>query len=117
MFRFGRTALLIILAFMVCADAPAAPVDKIAATQDIDRSVKPGEDFYRYANGGWLGSAAIPEGQSSYGTSAQLVAKNSQRVRDLIQDAAASHAARGSVAQKVGDYFASFMDEASIEAK
>ena len=83
----------------------------------IDRSIKPGEDFYRYANGGWLGRVAIPAGQESYYTGTMLREKTSQRVRDLILDAAASHPSRGSVAQKVGDYYASFMDEDGIEAK
>jgi predicted metalloendopeptidase len=72
----------------------------------MDRSIKPGDDFYRYANGGWLRAVAIPAGLSSYDTRAMLVEKTDQRVRHLIQDAAASHPAKGSVAQKVGDYYA-----------
>ena len=83
----------------------------------MDRSVKPGEDFYRYANGGWLKTATIPAGQSSYDNRAALTEKTSRRVLDLIQGAAASHPAKGSVAQKVGDYYASFMDEDGIQAK
>ena len=70
-----------------------------------------------YANGGWLKTVAIPAGQPSYGTSAMLMEKTSERVRNLIQEAAAAKPARGSVAQKVGDYYASFMDEDAIEAK
>lgn len=83
----------------------------------MDRSVKPGDDFYRYANGGWLKTVAIPAGQPSYDTRAMLVEKTSQRVRDLIQDAAAAQSVRGSVAQKVGDYYASFIDEDGIRTK
>jgi len=83
----------------------------------MDRSVRPGDDFYRYANGGWLRREAIPAGQSSYDTRALLVEKTSQRVRDLIQEAAAAQPVRGSIAQKVGDYYASFMDDDAIEAK
>ncbi|HTP44164.1 MAG TPA: hypothetical protein VMJ13_06345, partial [Candidatus Acidoferrum sp.] len=73
----------------------AAPISQNVNTQDMDRSVKPGDDFYRYANGGWLARMTIPEGQSSYGTSAMLTAKTSQRVRDLIQGAAMAKAANG----------------------
>jgi putative endopeptidase len=83
----------------------------------MDRSIRAGDDFYHYANGGWLKTAIIPAGQTSYDTRAILVARTSQRVRDLIQEVAAAHSAKGSVAQKVGDYYASFMDETSIEAK
>jgi putative endopeptidase len=83
----------------------------------MDRSIKPGDDFYRYANGGWLATSAIPAGQASFDTRAILTQKTSQRVRDLIQAAAAVQPVKGSVAQKVGDYYASFMDQDSIEAK
>ena len=85
--------------------------------EDMDPSVKPGEDFYRYANGSWLANSVIPAGQQSYDTRAMLKQKTREQVRDLIQHAAATHSEDGSIAQKVGDYFASFMDEASIELK
>ena len=106
--RFRATALVVIF---------ASAVSLSANPQDMDRSVKAGDDFYRYANGGWVGTVAIPTGQPSYGTSAMLMEKTSQRVRSLIQDASAAHPVRGSVAQKVGDYYASFVDEDGIEAK
>ena len=83
----------------------------------MDRSVKPGDDFYRFANGGWLKAVAVPAGQSNYGTSAMLMEKTSERVRNLIQEAATAEPAKGSVTQKVGDYYATFMDEDGIEAK
>jgi putative endopeptidase len=83
----------------------------------MDRSVKPGDDFYRFANGGWLRAVAVPAGQLSYGTSAMLMEKTSEQVRNLIQEAAAAKPVRSSVAQKVGDYYTSFMDEADIESR
>lgn len=86
-------------------------------TQDIDRSIRPGDDFYQFANGSWLKTASIPAGQASFDTRAILVAGTSQRVRDLIQEAAATQAPKGSVRQKVGDYYASFLDSNGIEAK
>src|SRR5579864_7042656 len=114
---FRTTALVVVFALEVSLGTAAAPVDQNTSTQDMDRSVKPGDDFYRYANGGWLKTVAIPAGQPSYDTRAMLVEKTSQRVRDLIQDAAAAQSVRGSVEQKVGDYYASFMDEEGIRAK
>jgi putative endopeptidase len=117
MLIFRTTPLVVIFAFAVSLGTAAAPVDQNVKAQDVDRSVRPGDDFYRYANGGWLKTAAIPDGQSSYDTRALLVEKTSQRVRDLIQDAAAAQPVRGSIVQKVGDYYASFMDEDGIEAK
>ena len=111
------TSLVVIFAFAVSLGTAAAPGDQNVNTQDMDRSIKPGDDFYRYANGGWLKTAAIPAGQQSFDTRAILAGKTSQRVRDLIQDAAATPSVRGSIAQKVGDYYAGFMDQNNIEAK
>src|SRR5258708_7616578 len=110
-----RTALLV--AILSSPISPLIAAMPQASTQDIDRSIKPGYDFYRYANGGWLAKTTIPAGQSSYDTRAMLKGKTSQRVRDLIQTAATAKSAKGIVTQKVGDYYASFMDEAAIEAK
>jgi putative endopeptidase len=84
--------------------------------KDMDVSVKPGDDFYRYANGGWLGSVTLPSSQTSYDLRAEVRERTAQRVRELIEKAAASPSPRGSVAQKVGDYYASFVDVDRIEA-
>ena len=86
------------------------PVAQNVNTQDMDRSVKPGDDFYRFTNGGWLKAVTVPASQSSYGTSAMLIDKTSGRVRNLIQESATAGAAKGSITQKVGDYYAAFMD-------
>ena len=104
-------------AFMVSLSPVAAPAAQNANAQDMDRSVKPGDDFYRFANGPWLKTVAVPAGQTNYGTSAMLIAKTSVRVRDLIQESAKAGAPKGSITQKVGDYYAAFMDEKNIEAK
>jgi putative endopeptidase len=96
----------------------AAPVTSKSPDLDsIDNSIKPGDDFYRYANGGWLKANAVPAGRSSYDTRAMLAERTRMQVRDLIQSAASAHAAEGSVSQRVGDYYASFMDVDAIEAK
>ena len=117
MFRLRTVAPVVILASAVYLSGAATPLAENVYTHDMDRSIKPGDDFYRYANGGWLAKVAIPAGQSSYDTRAILKARTSQRVRELIQDAAASQPAKGTVAQKVGTYYAGFMDESAIEAK
>ncbi|HET7105985.1 MAG TPA: M13 family metallopeptidase [Candidatus Acidoferrum sp.] len=86
-------------------------------TQDMDRSTKPGDDFYRYANGGWLKAQTIPAGQASFDNRAVLTERAGERVRGLIQEAANAKSDKGSLAQKVGDYYSSFADEAAIESK
>jgi putative endopeptidase len=109
-----------LLSIFACAVSLTATIPSVAQNgnaDEMDRSIKPGEDFYQYANGGWLKTVTISAGQASYDNRATLTEKTSKRVRDLIQDAAASHPARGSVAQKVGDYYASFMDQDRVEAR
>lgn len=88
-----------------------------STNEQLDSSIKPGDDFYRYANGNWVDSVSVPAGRQNYDTRAILAESTRARVRDLIKDAAMAHSAHGSVTQKVGDYYASFMDENSIESK
>jgi predicted metalloendopeptidase len=94
----------------------AAPPATIFDTQAVDPSVKPGDDFYRYANNAWLKAATLPEGAAKYDTSSALRKLNAERVRDLVQMAAAAPGSNA-IAKKIGDYYASMMDEAGIEAK
>jgi len=99
--------------FISCNSRAAYRVNEHGA----DRSIRPGDDFYLYTNGAWLQGVTIPIGRASYDTRAIVNEKTSQRVRDLIQEAAAAHAVSEGAAQKVGDYYASFMDEDAIEAR
>jgi predicted metalloendopeptidase len=103
-----------LMALAVGATRPAA---KNSGADEIDNSIKPGNDFYRYANGPWLQANVVPVGQSTYDNRALMAERTSHQVRDLIQEAASAQAKNGSVPQKVGDYYASFLDQASIEAK
>jgi putative endopeptidase len=116
LFRAGLLALLGACAVSLLAVGSFAQHDKDAG-DGMDRSIRPGDDFYRYANGGWLKTAAATAGQGSYDNRAILTEKTSRRVRDLIQEAAATPLPKGSVVQKVGDYYASFMDVDGIETK
>jgi putative endopeptidase len=88
-----------------------------AYTQDMDPAVKPGDDFYRYANGGWLKRETISLGQSSLDNRAILTERTAGRVRSLMGESASAALSKGSLQQKVGDYYASFMEEEAIEAK
>jgi len=117
---------LLLLAIGVATAAPApisaAPIvatpppagDMLAG---MDRSVQPGVDFNEYANGGWLNATEIPADLSSTGVGRELTDRNDRRLEELIRHAAESDAPEGSAERKVADYYASFMDEAGIEAK
>jgi predicted metalloendopeptidase len=96
------------------ASAEGAPAASGIDLTGIDRSVAPGDDFFRYANGAWLKSTEIPPDRSTYGTGAVLAELTAKRTEALIKGAA-TQAPAGSDARKIGDYYASFMDEARIE--
>ncbi len=106
-----------ILASAVCVSSIGTPHSDDDPLLDIDHAVKPGDDFYRYANGGWESTVTIPTGQSTFDTRAILNKRTSDRVNALIREAAAAHPAANGAAQKVGAYYTSFMDEAAIESK
>jgi predicted metalloendopeptidase len=114
-YRAAALALFLVTTILLTSAFRPAPENPF--TDDMDRSVNPGDDFYRYANGGWLKTASIPAGQATFDTRAILAARTSQQVRSMIQDAASAQSAKGSTAQKAGDYYASFMDQDAIEAK
>ena len=111
--------------------AIAAPAAKAAATQrgkpvlgswgvdlsGMDKSVKPGDSFYKFVNGTWERNTEIPADKSSWGGFGVLRDLSDQRTREIIEAAAKQKGAPGTNAQKVGDYYASFMDEAAIEAR
>ncbi len=98
---------------------PAWPSPDLAGPPDIDgavdSAVRPGDDFYRYANGSWLKAVEVPPGQTSYGTSSMLIAENARRVRALIEDAA--RAPRTDLQRKIGDYYAGLLDTGAIDAR
>jgi putative endopeptidase len=91
--------------------APAAPVD----TAGMDRSVKPGDNFFAYANGHWLATTEIPADRSTYTTGGMVAELTDRRTVDLIQAAAKTEASAGSDSRKIGDYYASFMDSVAID--
>jgi putative endopeptidase len=82
---------------------------------NLDKSVAPGDDFFAYANGNWVKRTEIPADRSNYNTFTRLREIAQERTKNLIQAQAAANAPAGSEARKIGDYYATFMDEAAIE--
>src|SRR3954464_13118391 len=92
------------------SSAPA-PAPQGLDLAGMDKSVKPGDDFFSYANGGWFKTTEIPADRSAWGSGAITVELTAKRVVEVIQEAAKT-AAEGSEARKVGDYYATYMDDA-----
>lgn len=84
--------------------------------EHMDRAVSPGTDFGKYAWGGWAARTQIPDDKARWGSGDMLGQNNWARIRGILEDAAANPGKPGSNTQKVGDFYASAMDEAAIEA-
>ena len=108
------------------SETPAPKVEAVAAkpvlgtygiaTENIDGAVKPGDNFFKYVNGAWLNKTEIPADKSSYGAFTALRDLSDERVKVIIEEAAAKEAAPGSEEQKIGDFYAAFMDMDAINA-
>ncbi|MBK9795494.1 MAG: M13 family metallopeptidase [Holophagaceae bacterium] len=84
---------------------------------NLDLAVKPTQDFFQYATGGWAKRTRIPAEYDRYGVDQEIDTRTHQILKEIMEAAAAAKAAPGSEAQKVGDFFASGMDEGAIEAR
>jgi predicted metalloendopeptidase len=85
-------------------------------TAGMDPSVRPQDDFFRFVNGTWVDTTEIPPDQSTFGTFAMLRTDAQAAVRTIIEEEARAGAAPGSLAQKVGDFYKSYMDTAQRDA-
>ena len=86
--------------------------------KNMDAAVKPQDDFYLYANGGWLKHNPVPPEYSRWGSFSELEEKNNEALHKIAERTANAHADANTApeVQKVGDYYASGMDEKTIEA-
>jgi putative endopeptidase len=115
----------LLLSFALIAqaqDATKAVENKAEETHGIsnanmDRSVKPGDDFYDYANGGWIKRTEIPPDRSRIGAFTKLADISNKRTAMLIGELAKSTAPAGSSERKVADLYNSYMNEPAIESK
>lgn len=96
----------------------ATPPDqrKFIDPKNMDASVKPGDDFYRYANGTWLKTNAVPASKTSWGSFNELREKSVEAMRTLLEEAA-KNPKKGHLQQMVGDFYASGMDSLTIEKR
>ena len=110
------TATTILLLSCKNSSTGSASVKPDAVAVNIDSTVKPGEDFFEYANGGWIKKNPIPDEQSSWGIGNLVIEENLKRLREISEKSAHSNAAKGSPEQKIGDFWTLAMDSAKIES-
>jgi endothelin-converting enzyme/putative endopeptidase len=101
------------------ADAPVGPKYGTwgYASEAMDKSVKPGDDFWSYVNGTWNKTTQIAPDRAGAGMGVVLTDNAEKQVHDIVDDLSKTPAAAGPDGQRVGDFYASWMDEAGVEAK
>ena len=88
----------------------AAELDSGIAIDNMDSSVRPGDDFFMFVNGRWIEDTEIPADRASYGGFSLLAEEAQENVRAIIEESASGDFPPGSDEQKVGDLYASWMD-------
>jgi len=119
----AAASVLLLAACSQASDVPAGSTSARATAPRIgpwgvdlngmDRTIRPGDDFYSYANGQWLKTNEIPADLSRWGAFTKLSIEAEQQVRDLL--AASTAATPGSAEQKAHDFYRSYLDTEAIE--
>src|SRR5437773_11735912 len=118
-----RTAFLAGMIFIACA-ATAICSDPGVTEQTIginpayrNSSVKPGDEFEEYANGGWRKTAEIPADRASTGADFEVFERAEKRNADLVREAVAANPSPDTPRGMIAAYYAAFMDTANIEKR
>jgi putative endopeptidase len=107
----------VMLASAALSQAPVKPVygDWGYDASAMDRSVKPGDDFFAFVNGTWFSKAEIAPDRTFVGIDSVLNDQIEKDVRAIVEDMAKDPSANGRLGQQIGDLYASWMDEGAIE--
>lgn len=117
MARALACALFVFLSFTTFAQQATQETVHGIAVQNMDRSVRPGNDFYRFANGDWLKRTEIPPDRPAVGVFSELGDRANKQTATLIEEAAKTNAPSGSNTRRIADLYKSYMDESAIEKK
>ena len=106
---------LVVFLFWGCSKTTKQTVPPLDP-QNMDLTVKPGDNFYQYANGNWIKNNPIPDEYSRFGAFEYLIEENYTALRTILEGSAKNTKAQtGSLEQKIGDFFATAMDTVAIE--
>ena len=108
------SAALALCILILPATLSAQTTTKFIDPANMDLSIKPGDNFYLYANGNWLKNTPIPASKTRWGSFNILAYESSQALKGLLEDAS-TNAGNNNLMTRVGDYYASAMDSMAIE--
>lgn len=108
-----------VVTFSSCGKKDAAPASSPALNNaielsNLDTTVSPGDNFFEYANGGWMKVTPIPEEQSRWGSFNILQEETNANLKSLVEEAASVTSTKGTPKQQIGDFFKSGMDTVTI---
>ena len=106
---------LILLSFNACKNKNEPTIKPDLVSINLDTTISPSQDFFEYANGGWIKNNPIPAEQSSWGIANLVIEENMKRLREISDKAAASNDKEGSSNQMIGDFWSTAMDTLKIE--
>src|ERR1700678_314038 len=118
-FEIGSSLMRGVLPIFFCAfaiSAAAQTQDTGISVPDMDPAVRPGGNFYLYANGGYIARTILPPDRASIGVFSTLFDRSLKQVAGIIADTAKADAPAGSDERKIGDLYRSYLDEAAIES-
>ena len=108
-------ALIIPVVFSACNSNKEDVAEKFIETGYMDSAIKPGDNFFEFVNGKWLDTVHIPETESGIGSFDDLYNRTRDHLHEILDSVSKLNAQEGSIEQKVGDFYASGMDSATIE--
>jgi endothelin-converting enzyme/putative endopeptidase len=102
---------------LLAHEQPAEQATHGISIANMDRSVKPGDNFFQYANGAWIKRTVIPADRSRISVFDALNDLSNKRTLTLIEEAGKAKAPAGSNTQKIAELYRSYMDQAGIESR
>jgi putative endopeptidase len=117
--RISRVLLLLFSTLLTSTpfaqDSPASSRQPVLDLSSMDKSVDPCADFFTFSCGGWIRKNPIPPDQSSWSVYGKLQDENQAQLRSILESAAGATGERLPYLQKIGDYYASCMDEKAVD--
>ena len=101
----------------IAADAKPELGDFGVDLSQQDPDTKPGDDFFRFANGKWLDEFTLPADRSNYGSFSVLGDRSDERVNTIIEDLSAAEPAADTIEQKISDYYLSYMNTEVLDER